>query len=79
MEITTPHPLVSVAVIAYNSAEYILETLESIKAQTYDKIELIVSDDCSLDGTVEICHKWIDANKSRFVDICIVVVEVTIL
>ena len=72
MEITSQHPLVSVAVIAYNSAEYILETLESIKAQTYDNIELVVSDDCSSDGTVGICRKWIDANKSRFVDICIV-------
>ena len=72
MEITSQHPLVSVAVIAYNSAEYILETLESIKAQTYDNIELIVSDDCSTDGTVEICRKWIENNKSRFVDARIV-------
>ena len=66
MEITTQHPLVSIAVIAYNSAEYILETLESIKAQTYDNIELVVSDDCSTDGTVELCRKWIDDHLSRF-------------
>lgn len=62
------NPLVSVCVITYNSSKYVLETLESIKAQTYKNIELIVSDDCSKDNTVEICQKWIDENKSRFVN-----------
>ena len=61
------YPLVSVVVITYNSAKYVLETLESAKAQTYQNIELIVSDDCSTDNTLEICSKWIDENKSRFV------------
>lgn len=60
-------PLVSVPVITYNSSKYVLETLESIKAQTYQNIELIISDDCSTDNTVEICRKWIDENKERFV------------
>lgn len=66
MEINPEHPLVSVAVIAYNSAEYILETLESVKAQTYDNIELVISDDCSKDNTVELCRQWIMENRSRF-------------
>ena len=61
------NPLVSVPVITYNSSKYVLETLESIKAQTYQNIELVVSDDCSTDNTVEICRKWIDENKERFV------------
>ena len=39
--------LVSVVVLAYRSADTIIETLESIKKQTYPKIELIVTDDCS--------------------------------
>lgn len=72
MELINQHPLVSVAVIAYNSAEYILETLESVKAQTYDNIELVVSDDCSSDDTVRICRKWVNDNRSRFVDVHIV-------
>lgn len=59
-------PLVSVSVITYNSSMTVLETLESIKAQTYQNLELIVSDDCSTDNTVEICRKWIEQNKSRF-------------
>lgn len=60
-------PLVSIIVITYNSSKYVLETLESAKAQTYQNIELIVSDDCSTDNTVEICKKWIEENKDRFV------------
>ena len=60
-------PLVSVPVITYNSSKFVLETLESIKAQTYQNIELIISDDCSTDNTVELCQKWVDLNKDRFV------------
>ena len=68
-------PLVSVAVITYNSSKYVLETLESIKAQTYQNIELIVSDDCSTDNTIQICMEWIEKNKTRFVRTQIVTIE----
>jgi glycosyltransferase involved in cell wall biosynthesis len=60
-------PLVSIIVITYNSAKFVLETLESAKAQTYENIELIVSDDASTDDTVEICLNWLNENKDRFV------------
>jgi glycosyltransferase involved in cell wall biosynthesis len=66
-EITTIESLISIVVITYNSSKYVLETLESAKAQTYQNIELIISDDCSTDDTVEICQKWIDVNKESFV------------
>ncbi len=61
------NPLVSVGVLSYNSSKTILETLESIRAQTYINIELIISDDASKDDTVEICKKWVEENKDRFV------------
>lgn len=60
-------PLVSIVVVTYNSSKYVLETLESAKAQTYQNIELIVTDDCSSDNTVAVCEKWIKENKERFV------------
>lgn len=60
-------PLVSVPVITYNSSKFVLETLESIKTQTYQNIELIISDDCSTDNTVELCQNWVEQNKERFV------------
>lgn len=63
---TEKNPIVSVIVITYNSSKYVLETLESTRAQTYQNIELIVSDDCSTDNTVEICRRWIGKNKERF-------------
>jgi glycosyltransferase involved in cell wall biosynthesis len=59
-------PLVSIIVITYNSAKYVLETLESAKVQTYLNIEVIVSDDCSMDDTVSVCSKWLEDNKGRF-------------
>jgi glycosyltransferase involved in cell wall biosynthesis len=69
-------PLVSIIVITYNSAKYINETLESVKAQTYNSIELILSDDCSTDNTVELSEKWISANSNRFANTRILTTQI---
>lgn len=69
------NPLVSVAVVTYRSADTILETLESIKAQTYPNIELIISDDCSTDATIDKCRKWVEKNKERFVRLEILTIK----
>ncbi len=58
--------LVSIMVITYNSAKTVIQTLESVMAQTYPRIELIVSDDCSKDDTVELCREWLAKNGERF-------------
>ena len=68
-------PLVSVAVVTYNSSKTVIETLDSIFNQTYPNLELIVSDDRSTDNTVEICREWIDAHKERFVRTELLTVE----
>lgn len=60
------NPLVSVVVITYNSSKYVMETLESVKAQTYENIELIISDDGSTDHTIEMCRVWLAQNNNRF-------------
>ncbi len=60
-------PLVSVVVITYNSSKYILECLDSIYKQTYQNIELIISDDCSQDDTVEKSKSWLKTFEERFV------------
>lgn len=67
--------LVSIVIITYNSAQSVLETLESAKNQTYQNIELIISDDCSIDNTIEICKEWLVKNKDRFVKTKIVTVK----
>lgn len=60
-------PLVSIVVVTYNSSKYVIETLESAKSQTYQNIELIITDDCSKDDTIKICADWLEKNKDRFV------------
>ena len=50
-------PLVSVCVPLYNHADYFSECVESVIAQTYKNIELIVIDDGSSDGTWKIIKK----------------------
>lgn len=60
------NPLVSVIVLTYYSARTVVETLDSIKAQSYNKIELVVSDDASEDNTIDICNEWIKTNRDRF-------------
>ena len=61
------NPLVSVVVATYNSAETVLETLDSVKAQTYSNLELIISDDGSKDLSVSICEKWLKENGDSFI------------
>ena len=58
--------LVSVVVVSYNSSSTIVETLESIKNQSYQNIELIITDDASKDNTIEICKEWLSKNSERF-------------
>ena len=59
-------PLVSFIIVAYNSSEYIVETLESAKNQTYSNIDLVIVDDASTDNTVAIVEDWLTKNKDRF-------------
>jgi alpha-1,3-rhamnosyltransferase len=61
-----PSPLVTVIVISYNSGRFIEETLESIRRQTYPRIELIVTDDASTDDTASIAEAWLNRNGDTF-------------
>lgn len=51
-------PLVSVIIPAYNAESFIEETLDSVVAQTYRPIEIIIVDDGSADGTSEVIKKY---------------------
>lgn len=50
-------PLVSVCIPTYNGGKYLQEALDSVKNQTYQNIEVIISDDSSKDQTLKICEQ----------------------
>ena len=47
---------------AYNAEKTLGRAIRSILNQTYQSIQLIISDDCSDDESVEIIEKWIEEN-----------------
>ena len=51
-----PEPLVSVVMPSYNHRRYVERAIASVNAQTYPAIQLIVVDDGSADGSVELLH-----------------------
>ena len=53
-------PLVSIIVPCFNGARYLRETLDSLLAQTYPNVEIIVLDDASTDATPEIAAAYAD-------------------
>ena len=67
--------LVSVVIVTYNSSPFIVETLESVSKQTWKEIELIITDDCSGDDTVEVCRRWLKINEQRFASVDIITSE----
>lgn len=56
---------VSIGIPAYNSQDFILETLLSIAGQTYSDIDVLISDDGSTDGTDRICAEFV-SHDPRF-------------
>src|SRR5260221_6969622 len=52
-----PFPDVSIIIPTYNRAQYIVETIESIRNQTYQNWELLVMDDQSTDNTEELVKR----------------------
>ena len=54
---STNRPEITVAMPAYNAAAYLREAMDSILAQTFEDIELLVVDDGSTDATLAIANE----------------------
>ena len=52
------YPTVSIGIGSYNNAGYLEMLLDSVRAQTYPAIELIVVDDCSTDNSAAVVRNW---------------------
>src|SRR5262249_32325356 len=55
--------LVSIGLPTYNRADLLKRAVDSLLGQTYQNIELIISDNCSSDGTQRVCQEY--AAKDR--------------
>jgi glycosyltransferase involved in cell wall biosynthesis len=56
------NPLVTIICVCYNQARFVTEALDSVVAQAYKPIELIVIDDGSTDGSPKVIKQWIAAH-----------------
>ena len=51
-------PQVSVGLPVHNGEAYLDEAIESVLAQTFEDFELIVSDNASIDGTLDVARRY---------------------
>lgn len=60
--------LITVAIPFYNPGKHLVTAIESILAQTYENFELLLIDDGSTDGSMELTNKFDDSRIKRFSD-----------
>lgn len=61
------NPLVSVIVPSYNQGRFIKQTIDSILAQEYRPLEIIVIDGASKDNTVDVLHQYDDVPEVKWI------------
>lgn len=61
-------PLVTIAIPNYNYGRYLDDCIGSVLAQTYTDFELLISDNCSSDNSLDIINKYNDKRISYWVN-----------
>ncbi|MBY6104730.1 glycosyltransferase family 2 protein [Marinobacter nauticus] len=64
---TTRSPLVSIVIPIYNVEQYVDECLESVRQQTYKKLEIIVVEDCSTDNSLKALEPHLADERVRLI------------
>ncbi len=59
--------LVSAIVTSYNHSEYLKERMDSLINQTYQNLEILVIDDCSTDGSLEVLRGYESHPKVKLI------------
>jgi len=59
-------PLVSVVIATYNMAQYLPQAIESVLAQTWEPLELIIIDDGSTDGTASVVAPFLKDARVQY-------------
>jgi len=52
----------SIVITTYNAEKFLVEALDSLKNQTFQDFDCVITDDCSTDRTLEICKTWLSEN-----------------
>jgi len=56
-------PLVTIGLAVFNGGRFLREALESLAAQTYKNIEILIGDNASTDSTESICREYVQADS----------------
>lgn len=62
---TKTKPLVTFVVLTYNQIDFIEDGIKGAASQNYPNLEIIISDDCSTDGTFERVKKIVSNYKGK--------------
>lgn len=56
------NPLITLITVTYNAQDTLERTLRSVEAQTYTRIEHLIIDGCSSDGTMGLVQRYVERN-----------------
>src|SRR5437868_4715964 len=59
-------PLVSIIITSYNRAHFLEQAIRSALLQDYPNLEIIISDNCSTDHTVELIGQFLSDKRIKF-------------
>lgn len=59
--------LVSIIMPSYNTGQYIAESIQSVRNQTYTNWELIIVDDCSTDNTDDVINQYLINERIHYI------------
>jgi glycosyltransferase involved in cell wall biosynthesis len=64
--------LVSILISNYNYAQFLAAAVDSIAAQSFRDLELVIIDDGSSDGSCDLIRELLETHRNRFVHSCYV-------